>query len=1001
MLELYERLRELREQARAEREAGGLRFSALAVEQAVRASARPGAAGFTARRINDWAPADRRKARLPGAEDRGCFLALVELWSTWAELPFDEPSWTALLPAQSPSAPGWTNLINDGDFGGTVVMAQTANFTLPERRPGPADLPPLRALPREFTGREAELAALLPLLDPDSEADPVLVTSVAGMGGIGKTTLALAAGHAALANGWFTGALFIDLHGYDDTALAAGQALDSLLRALGVTADRIPPDEDGRAALYRAQLAARGAVLVVADNASRPEQVRSLIPGPGPHRLLVTSRDVLTPIGSARIDLDVLTPDGAVTLLERTLATADCRPERVGSAREDALRLAALCGHLPLALQVTAAQLVRDRHLPVARLADELAEELADTGSRLGLLEDGDLAVRASLERSLHPLPPTAVQLLELLALAPGPDVSTESAAHLAGRRPRDTRRLLTTLSSASLLRQSPGGGRWTLHDLVRDYAAEHARAHGHRHGPALLRLAQHYRSLASAADQLLHRPFEPGGPSPFPDRAAALAWMEAERRNLVAAVGSAPVDPVRSVLLANSLAQHLHRQRWFDDLHAVSSVALGLAQGIGDRSREALAWLNLAGAHHDLRQFDRARTANRRSLALLQELGDRHGEATAWNNLGNALHELHLFDEAEDATRRALTLYQELGDRHGEAAASGNLGSSLRELRRFEEGHAAHRHSLARHQELGDRHGEATAWNNLGASLHELRRFEEAENATRHALTLYQELGDRHGEARTRNNLGISLHGLRRFEEARTAHGQALAAHEVLGDRHSQAISWYNLGNALRGLERFEEAEDAARRALTLYQELGDRHSEAAAWNGLSAALHGLRLFEQARDADRCALLAAQELGDRHVEALTWGSLGASLRELGRLAEAEDATRRAVTLCRQLDDPHGEAVAHNNLGTVLRDLQRFEEAEQAARQAAELLGAPRLQDAYLEGRALGELADTLAAAGRAGSEVRAVRASAAAAYRRAGEPAQALAALDGTDLRH
>ncbi|MFD0570646.1 hypothetical protein ACFQ0T_17310 [Kitasatospora gansuensis] len=194
-MDLYDRLRDLREHARAEREATGLRFSALATEQAVRLSTRPGAAEFTARRINDWAPANRKDARPPSFEDRGCLLALAELWSDWAELPFDEASWAALLPSPpAPLALPWTtNQINDGDFHGTVVMAQTANLGLPEqRRPAPSALAPLRALPPEFTGREAELAALLPLLDPASEAEPVLVTSVAGMGGIGKTTLALA-----------------------------------------------------------------------------------------------------------------------------------------------------------------------------------------------------------------------------------------------------------------------------------------------------------------------------------------------------------------------------------------------------------------------------------------------------------------------------------------------------------------------------------------------------------------------------------------------------------------------------------------------------------------------------------------------------------------------------------------------------------------------------------------------------------------------------------------
>src|SRR6516225_4910630 len=129
---------------------------------------------------------------------------------------------------------------------GDVVQAATAPVAL-------AQLPTLVA---GFTGRNAELAQITALLDPAGDAGAVVVSAVAGLAGVGKTALAVQAAHAARQAGWFPGGiLFIDLHGYDDAPVQPSQALDALLRALGVAAEHIPPGAEQRAGLYRSALA--------------------------------------------------------------------------------------------------------------------------------------------------------------------------------------------------------------------------------------------------------------------------------------------------------------------------------------------------------------------------------------------------------------------------------------------------------------------------------------------------------------------------------------------------------------------------------------------------------------------------------------------------------------------------------------------------------------------------------------------------------------------------
>jgi hypothetical protein len=216
------------------------------------------------------------------------------------------------------------NSISGGTVHGPVLQGGQFNnptFVTNQATAAPmvlAQLPPLAA---GFTGREEELAQVVGLLVPAAGAGAVLVSAVAGLAGVGKTTLAVHAAHAAREAGWFPGGvLFIDLHGYDDKPVQPGQALDALLRALGVAGEHIPEGTEQRAGLYRSVLAqVKDPVLVVADNASAESQVRPLIPSPGPHRVIITSRHTLAGLGARLLDVTVLDQTAAVDLLDKVV----------------------------------------------------------------------------------------------------------------------------------------------------------------------------------------------------------------------------------------------------------------------------------------------------------------------------------------------------------------------------------------------------------------------------------------------------------------------------------------------------------------------------------------------------------------------------------------------------------------------------------------------------------------------------------------------------------
>ncbi|WP_371611884.1 tetratricopeptide repeat protein [Streptomyces clavifer] len=718
--------------------------------------------------------------------------------------------------------------------------SMTASTYVQQYAPVPTALDALPALPQEFTGRADDLAFILGVLDPDRPGDGPAVAVLSGWGGVGKTTLAYAAGHAAQQRDWFTGVLLVDLRGYDPHPAQAEDALEALLRSLGVRPEHLPPPGAGREVLYRSQLNARQEagerLLVVADNASALAQVQPLLP-PGHHGMLVTSRHGLAGLGRMRT-VNRLQPDDAITLLEAALKKNDPDDVRVEEDPGAAERVVLACGCLPLALQITAALLAQDPEQPLS----ERAEALSQTEGVLDGLSDGERSLRAMFDQSLDRLQPQERDLFRLLSLNPGPDIATLAVAVLVGQPQPATERLLGRLAAGHLIERNPAArGRWQMHDLLRAYANEQAetvKARGRdprrRYDQARTRLINHYTEHAKAADTHFHPPGSAVSPR-FPDREQALVWFDAERENLIA---TAHTSPQAGLNLGFALGRYLEWRRRFQDLVVVRSLALDACRTLHDTRNEAHAWNNLGSALKDLRRFDEALHAHETARTLHQQTGNTHGQATAWNNLGNALKELRRFDEALHAHETARNLHQQTGNTHGQATAWNNLGNALKELRRFDE--ALHAHETARnlYQQTGNTHNQAGAWNNLGLTLQELRRFDEALHAHETTRNLFQQTGDTHGQAGAWDNLGNALKELRRFDEALHAHETARNLFQQTGDTHGQAMTWNNLGTAYRGLGRFEEAVAASRRAVAMLVAAEDWFRAGEGWGELAATL-------------------------------------------------------------------------------------------------------------------------------------------------------------------
>ncbi|MGX1274684.1 NB-ARC domain-containing protein [Streptomyces phaeoluteigriseus] len=307
-----------------------------------------------------------------------------------------------------------------------------------------------------FVGRTDLVARAEDLLACDQG---ITTLALEGMPGVGKTSLALHIAHQLLAKERTCApVLFANLRGSAPQGPPARPAavLETFLRLLGATGDRIPYDLDARASLYRQLLAGTGA-LIVLDDAADAEQLRPLLSWAPGCRTVITSRRSLTGLGGAtRLPVPPLEPDDSVALLRAT-AGADRIAQDVTAVQQIADSL----GHLPLALSVIGRHM---RNHPAWALSDYYREPLITLA-----LEDG---VRTTLLASDARLPKDARRLLRLLALQPSQETDAATAAALLGEPSVAAERLLATLTAAHLL-DGTAPDRFRLHPLVHAYAEE------------------------------------------------------------------------------------------------------------------------------------------------------------------------------------------------------------------------------------------------------------------------------------------------------------------------------------------------------------------------------------------------------------------------------------------------------------------------------------------------------------------------------------------------
>ncbi|SDH81087.1 DNA-binding transcriptional activator of the SARP family [Sinosporangium album] len=731
--------------------------------------------------------------------------------------------------------------------GAQPPRGETDGLGMPDM-PKPAQLP---AAVNDFTGRQTLINRLRAMLSSGG-AEGVPIAAISGIGGVGKTTLAVHVAH--MVHSLFPdGQLYADLRGYTPEPAAPESVLGGFLRALGMPADLVPDGPAERSALFRSLLADRRMLLLL-DNAQDAAQVGMLLPGTPGCAAIVTSRGKLADLTSARlVDLDVMESEEALALF-----SAVAGPERVAAEQAAAMDAVAACGFLPLAVRILAARLAARPSWTVASLLGRLADERR----RLDEFRVGNLAVDATFALGYGQLDAVQARAFRLLSLPDGPDISVAAAAAALSLSELDAEDVLESLVDTSLL-EAPAPGRYRFHDLLKLFARRKAED---TETPEAVRQAMegllgYYLASARSAHRLAYegsmiasRLVATGTGRAFTSADESVAWLTAESDSLFAAI-------------------------------AYSAAAATMSEGLLPTADLLLAMEPLLESGTHMHEFDKHA---RQVLAAALRIGAPASELRTRYVLGRVLFGANRLDEADEQFQAAYELSLTTGGRGGggddgdggDGDGGGDgivLGEVLSAMavvagrqRRHNEALGLFDRAAAAYREQGAPAGEALV---LSYSVRDhlgLGRAEEAIAAAERGLAIFTELGSGAGTARARYHLGIVLSRVGRLNEAVHHHAECLAFFRAGNQRVWEQRVCFRLAETFLAAERYGDAVRHAEEALTVSREIGHPYGEAQALGVLGRALAGLGSRSRSRDCLRRAHDIFARIGAPEAEDLS-----------------------------------------------------------------------------------------------------------------------------------
>ncbi|EWM12921.1 tetratricopeptide repeat protein [Kutzneria sp. 744] len=535
-----------------------------------------------------------------------------------------------------------------------------------------------------------------------------------------------------------------------------------------------------------------------------------------------------------------------------------------------AMALVEKCAQLPLALRIAAERAAARPRVPLS----DFVADLADGHHRLEVLradEDPHTAVRVVFSWSYRHLSRQVAQTFRCLGLHPGRSIDTYATAALVDVPVHEAEHVLESLLRAHLAEETEQN-RFTMHDLLRAYAADLASEVDSLEArrAALSRAFEYYLNVAARAMDVLFpdehdlRPQAPdwAGSAPrFDDQAAAAAWLETERPNLMAVAAHAADNgwPGHVFRLSALLWRFLDSRAYRDDALALNTHALIAARDLGPK-HEARAESHLGTVYNQLRRYSEALRHLRRALALAHSAHDHETQSNALCNIGVTHELLGNYQEALEHLNQAVALARDTGGTVPECRAENQLGRLYLRLRRYDDALPHFERALVCARQAAHRTLESRIQTNIATAYIAIGRHVEADEHLRRAVVLARETGSRESSIRAAAQRGILYAVTGRHDDASHYLDRALTLAAGLGDKALEADVLNSFGEAAQHAATADLAVDYHRQSLDLATMIGDRHQQARAHDGLARAFRVLgRSSDSARhDQQALGLFAA-----------------------------------------------------------------------------------------------------------------------------------------------
>ncbi|QER90449.1 AfsR/SARP family transcriptional regulator [Streptomyces tendae] len=732
-------------------------------------------------------------------------------------------------PKPAPAAP-------PADASESVLTERAAGDDPPARREPPRQLPPQ---PCDFLGRSHLATTLASALTVEKRFAPPVVVLV-GMGGVGKSALALHVAHH-ISEAYPDGQLYAELRSGDGDAVRPEIVLGAFLTALGVRQDQIPESLQERSALFRTMVGHRR-MLIVLDDAQWAGQVCPLLPGEANCGVLITSRTRLSGLPAAlQTELGVFHPSEAVDLMARIIGS-----ERVKAEPEATLKLMESCGFLPLAVRIVAARLAARPTWSI----ESLVVRLSDERKRIDELRVGDMTIAAAFDLTFRQLSRTQAHGLCLVSSIAAPELSLSSAAAALDVDEGTAEALLESLVDAAML-ESPSAGRYRFHSLLRSFA-RHRRLPGtellavRRLLDSLLATTVHAFGQVVVGDPVqdtLARSSKPG--IRFTTVAEARAWAMAEAETVLSLAAqvargvrtgslSGGEDDFPDSLLRSAIDMLIAFSAFQADVGVaawaeVTELLTATAERCSDNQAEGRARFLEGTIALAMGRFARAREQATTAIRLCRASGDLVILQQVLNDLGLETHMRGDLENALHHYQEAIVLSRRMGHRAGEITT--RLNSALLYVNKGVLGEALCicEEVLSKGADLSHS-AEAYAYYILGLARYAGGDFREAAEWQEKALALCLAARLPVREAQVRFRLADALRELGELDRAVEEAERSVVLCEQAGNLRHHHLALLVLGHVHVALGHLDEARTHLVRAHESLAALGVPEAERAA---------------------------------------------------------------------------------------------------------------------------------------------------------------------------